>query len=63
LGPADGLVKSAIFGYNSARLYNLDLRTSMKQFENDTFAKLKAEYELAGADRSNLAYGYIAKEA
>jgi hypothetical protein len=61
LGPADGLVKSAIFGYNSARLYKLDLRTSMKKLENDHVAKLKKEYELAGADRSNLAYGYIAK--
>jgi uncharacterized protein len=63
LGPADGLVKSAIFGYNSARLYNLDLRTSMKGFKSDAFAKLKAEYELAGTNRSNLAYGYIAKHA
>jgi hypothetical protein len=61
LGPADGLVKSAVFGYNSARLYKLDLRTSMKEFENDRFAKLKKDYELAGAHRSNLAYGYIAK--
>jgi hypothetical protein len=61
LGPADGLVKSAIFGYNSARLYNLDLRTSMREVENDAFAKLRVEYELAGTDRSNLAYGYIAK--
>jgi hypothetical protein len=33
----------------------------MKELENDGFAKLKKEYELAGADRSNLAYGYIAK--
>ena len=40
LGPADGLVKSAIFGYNSARLYKLDLRTSMKELENDHLAKL-----------------------
>jgi len=61
LGTADGLVKSAIFGYNSARLYNLDLRTSMKAFENDAFANFKREYESAGTDRSNLAYGYIAK--
>jgi predicted TIM-barrel fold metal-dependent hydrolase len=61
LGPADGLVKSAIFGYNSARLYNLDLRTSMKAFEDDAFAKFKREYESAGTNRSNLAYGYIAK--
>ena len=33
----------------------------MRQFENDRFAKLKKDYELAGANRSNLAYGYIAK--
>ena len=28
LGAADGAVKSAIFGYNSARLYKLDLRAA-----------------------------------
>jgi len=44
-------------------LYNLDLRISMKAFEKDAFAKLKPSYKLAGADRSNLAYGYIAKAA
>ena len=61
LGAADGLVKSAILGYNSARLYNLDIRAAMKEFENDSFAQLKKQYEMAGTDRSNLAYGYIAK--
>ena len=35
----------------------------MKAFEKDAFAKLKPSYKLAGADRSNLAYGYIAKAA
>jgi len=34
----------------------------MKALENDAFAKLKAEYQLAGTDRSNLAYRCIAKE-
>jgi uncharacterized protein len=61
LGAADGLVKSAILGYNSARLYNLDIRAARKKFENDSFAQLKKQYEMAGTDRSNLAYGYIAK--
>jgi uncharacterized protein len=61
LGAADGLVKSAILGYNSARLYNLDIRAATRQFESDSFAQLKEEYELTGPDRSNLAYGYIAK--
>jgi hypothetical protein len=61
LGAADGLVKSAILGYNSARLYNLDIRAATYQFESDAFAQLKKKYELAGTDRSNLAYGYVAK--
>ena len=42
-----------------ARLYNRDLRTSMKQFENDTSAKLKIEYELAGAVRGILAFAIL----
>jgi hypothetical protein len=63
LGAADGLVKSAILGYNSARLYNLDIRAAANEFENDSFAQLKKQYEMAGTDRSNLAYGYIAKQA
>jgi hypothetical protein len=63
LGPADGLVKSAILGYNSARLYNLELKATLRELENDGLAKLKAEYESAGTDRSNLAYGYILKRS
>jgi hypothetical protein len=31
----------------------------MKQFENDTSTKLKIEYELAGAVRSNLAFAIL----
>jgi hypothetical protein len=33
----------------------------MNEFENDSFARLKREYEMAGTDRSNRAYSYIAK--
>jgi uncharacterized protein len=60
LGPADGPVKTAIFGGNNARLYRV---TPKQQAEIviDRIAQTKATYEKMGADRSNLAYGYIAK--
>ena len=49
--PADGPLKNAIFGANSARLYNY-------QGHPDRFTALKAQYEQAGPER-NLRYGYI----
>jgi uncharacterized protein len=57
LGPADGPVKSAILGENNARLYKYDRRAALA---TDRLGALKAEYEAAGASRSNLRYGYIA---
>jgi len=57
LGPADGPVKTAILGENNARLYKYDRRAALA---TDGIARLKAEYEAAGAARSNLRYGYIA---
>jgi hypothetical protein len=33
-----------------------------KAFDNDKIAQMKAEYHAMGGDRSNAAYGYIAKE-
>ena len=63
LGPADGPVKNQIFGYNSARLYNLELRAEYGRFSNDTFAALKEEYRLAGGLRDNVAHGFIAKRS
>jgi predicted TIM-barrel fold metal-dependent hydrolase len=62
LGAADGAVKGAILGYNSARLYNLNLRaahTPLPPDYPDRLARMKAEYELGGAARSNAAYGFI----
>lgn len=58
LGPADGVVKRAIFGENSARLYGVQRRAGL-----DRFDLLKAEYEERGADPSNLRYGYVRKPA
>jgi predicted TIM-barrel fold metal-dependent hydrolase len=59
LGPADGPVKTAIFGENSARLYNYDVKKA--GLENDRFAAAKTEYERQGRDPSNLRYGYVLK--
>ena len=59
LGAADGMVKNAIFGYNSARLYDLNLRADYGPMEIDKFAEIKREYELAGGLRDNATYGYV----
>ena len=62
LGGAEGAVKTAIFGGNNARLYNVkaELRASIA---NDKIAEYKAVYEKNGAGRTNLAYGYALKDA
>ncbi|MGQ4807806.1 hypothetical protein NKDENANG_01166 [Candidatus Entotheonellaceae bacterium PAL068K] len=66
LGAADSPVKNQIFGYNSARLYRLNLRADYRPLNQDTFAQIKQEYRLAGrldSLRDNAAYGYIAKRS
>jgi uncharacterized protein len=60
LGPANGMQKNAIFGYNSAQLYKLDIRAEL---HNDGMAKLKTAYLEQGGQRSNAAYGYVARRA
>jgi predicted TIM-barrel fold metal-dependent hydrolase len=60
LGPADGPVKTAVFGGNNARIY----RVSPKQQAEvvvDRVAQIKETYEKYGEGRSNLAYGYVAR--
>ncbi len=59
LGPADGLVKSAIFGSNSARLYRIDQRAAQGELTGDRIAAIKAEYVAMGGTRSNARYGYV----
>ncbi len=64
LGPADGFAKNQIFGYNSARLYNLTLRAEYPSLSPDKFAQIKEDYRLAGRLdelRDNAVYGFIAK--
>jgi predicted TIM-barrel fold metal-dependent hydrolase len=57
LGPADGPVKTAIFGQNSAKMYRYDIKRA--GLEGDRFAAIKARYLREGAEPSNLRYGYV----
>jgi hypothetical protein len=66
LGPANGPVKNQIFGYNSARLYNLNLRADYQPLPADKFAQIKEEYRLAGTLdtlRDNATFGFIPKRS
>ena len=58
LGPADGTVKTAIFGENNARLYDFTPRQRAGLAE-DRIASYKDLYGKHGAGRTNLAYGYV----
>jgi hypothetical protein len=58
LGPADGAVKTAIFGGNNARLYKYPIQKKA-ELAGDRFAQLRTEYEQSGPGRSNRTYGYI----
>jgi hypothetical protein len=61
LGAADGLVKSAIFSSNAARLYRLDVKAALGPINVDRIAAIKDEYLASGGSRSNLRYGYVAR--
>jgi predicted TIM-barrel fold metal-dependent hydrolase len=58
LGPADGPVKRAIFGENSATLYKYDRRAELS---TDRIAVAKATYEREGPGRTNRRYGYVTR--
>jgi predicted TIM-barrel fold metal-dependent hydrolase len=61
LGAADGPVKNAIFGENSARLYGYGA-SERAALAHDRVAQAKHDYDLAGAPaRTNRRYGYVAK--
>jgi predicted TIM-barrel fold metal-dependent hydrolase len=57
LGPADGPVKTAIFGGNSAKMYKYDVKKA--GLERDRVTTVKAAYERSGPRPSNLRYGYV----
>ncbi|CAN1554379.1 Amidohydrolase-related [Burkholderiaceae bacterium] len=58
LGAADGPVKNAIFGGNSARLYGYTAQ-QRAALDGDPVALARAEYDLHGVGRTNLRYGYM----
>jgi hypothetical protein len=55
-GTADGPVKRAIFGENSAKLYRYDRRAELS---TDRIAIARATYEREGPGRTNRRYGYV----
>jgi hypothetical protein len=59
LGPAEGPVKTAIFGDNNARLYGIQPKHAMLEQNGDRLTLMKAEYEKAGPEPSNTRYGYV----
>ena len=58
LGAADGPVKNAIFGGNSARLYGYTPQ-QRAALDGDPVALARAEYDRHGEGRTNLRYGYM----
>ena len=62
LGAADGPVKAAIFGGNSARLYGFT-REQRTALVGDGVAHARAQYAQHGEGRTNLRYGYIASSS
>lgn len=66
LGEATGAVKNAIFGFNSARLYNLELdpsRADYSPMQPEQFAEISRAYQLAGGLIPNETCGYIKQTA
>jgi hypothetical protein len=62
LGPADGAIKNAILGGNNARLYQVQ-PTLGSALETDRLASYKTLYDVHGAGRTNLAYGFALKDS
>ena len=63
LGPADGVIKSAIFAGNAARLYGIGVKAAEAEITRDRLAAIKDEYAAMGGLRSNARYGYVAASA
>jgi predicted TIM-barrel fold metal-dependent hydrolase len=61
LGGPESAVKQAIFGGNGARLFGLN--PAQASWEGDAFARQRRQRLAEGAPRTNLAYGYVRKDA
>jgi predicted TIM-barrel fold metal-dependent hydrolase len=59
LGEATGPVKTAIFGGNNARLYNVDPQRATHELARDRLSSIKLAYDADGPARSNTRYGYV----
>jgi hypothetical protein len=44
---------------NNAKLYGIQPKRAMLELSRDRFAAMKAEYEKAGPEPSNMRYGYV----
>ncbi len=53
------MIKNAIFGYNSARLLNVNQRADYAPLGEDKFAAIKRDYAQAGELRDHAAYGLV----
>ncbi len=53
------MIKNAIFGYNSAHLFNVNQRADYAPLGEDKFAAIKRDYFQAGELRDNAAYGFV----
>lgn len=62
LGGPTSAVKNTIFGYNSARLYNMDLKADYAPMQEDKFAEINKTYQMAGGLHPNAACGFVAKQ-
>ncbi len=63
LGDETSLVKTAIFGINSANVYSYELTADVQQkLGVDKIAEVKEVYRKAGGERNNAYYGYIGKQ-
>lgn len=64
LGDENSEVKRKLFGLNAAQLYRLKIQLGdIGRFNTEQIAQARAEYTAAGLERSNQAYGYVAKRA
>jgi predicted TIM-barrel fold metal-dependent hydrolase len=61
LGPADGEFKRAMLGLNAAREWGVDAGAT-GAWRTDDLSEKKLAYLKEGADRSNLAYGYVLRD-
>ena len=61
LGAADGFVKNTIFGHNSARLFNINLRADLDSMQNDGISQLKSDFASLDGMRDNARYGWVAR--